>query len=78
MIIFRAISVLLLLFIKFEKTIINTMKYRLILVFCFIFNLSFSQQISIPRVDMMPDKVAPITAGKILIASFPGGLFVPM
>jgi len=31
------------------------MKYRLIFPFIFFFNLSFAQQISIPRVDKMPD-----------------------
>ncbi len=35
------------------------MKYRLVLVFSFIFNGSFAQQISIPRVDIMPNLPQP-------------------
>ncbi len=35
------------------------MKYRLIIIFSLIINWSFAQQISIPRVDMMPDMPQP-------------------
>ena len=47
------------LFSKFEETTSNIMKYWLILVFSFIFNWSFAQQITIPLIDMMPDLPQP-------------------
>jgi len=44
---------------KFEELTTVSMKYLSIFAFSFIINWSFAQQLSIPRVDMMPDMPQP-------------------